>query len=276
MEDYLKNYSEITNYISHFNSDNINVVWVKYVSKDIPHKWDVHAHDCHEFMYHLGGKGTVKLTDGQLHKNNLAVIASDLIYIPPGIAHEGLSDLQWSEEMVVVHFTMPTSYHFRHFIKMKCSNDAFSLLFRQIAAEYINRNEYYQQLINHYLANIILMLKRDFMMIADMKKDITSWSIRYMHDHISEKISIEELAASVHMSESSFSKFFSRKMGTSPLHYFNLLKIDLAKQHLVNRNQPINEIAEKLGYTDPFYFSRIFRKVVGISPRQFRKNYHSE
>ncbi|HBR01929.1 MAG TPA: hypothetical protein DD738_04900 [Ruminiclostridium sp.] len=275
MEDYFKNYAEIANYISHFNTENINVLWVKHVTKDIPHKWDVHTHDCHEFMYHLGGKGTVKLTDGQLHKNNLAVIASDLIYIPPGIAHEGLSDLQWSEEMVVVHFIMPVSYHFQTYIKIKCANDAYPWLFRQVAAEYNNKNEHYQQLINNYLANIILMLKRDFMMNADMKKDIISWSIQYMHDHISDKISIKELAASVHMSESSFSKFFTKKTGTSPLHYFNLLKIDLAKQQLINKTQPINEIAEKLGYTDPFYFSRIFSKVVGISPRQFRKNYYS-
>jgi AraC family transcriptional regulator of arabinose operon len=273
MVDYFEDYAEVSNYLSQFSKENLNVVWVKQVTKDIPHRWDVHVHDSHEFMYHLGGKATIKMNDGKSHGDSLAVIASDLLYIPPRIAHEGFSDLEWSEEMIVVHFTMPTEYDFKTYIKLKCSDNAYPWLFRQIAKEYSSSEDYHVELMNHYLTSIVLMLKRQFVSQPNIKKDIISWSIRCMVDHIYDKINIEELANSVYMSESSFSKLFKKRIGTSPLHYYNLLKVEIAKEDLLAKNLHVGEIAEMLGYEDPLYFSRIFKKEVGLSPREFRKSY---
>ena len=94
--------------------------------------------------------------------------------------------------------------------------------------------------------------------------------IAYMHENIDRKLTLEELAAVSNQSIPHFSMSFKKKTSRSPIDYFNYLKIQKACQLLDFTDLHINEIAEKLSYVDPFYFSRLFKKVMGIAPRLYR------
>jgi AraC-like DNA-binding protein len=95
--------------------------------------------------------------------------------------------------------------------------------------------------------------------------------IEYMKLHLEEPISRNALAKLISVSPSYFSTLFKEKTGDSPMQYLLCLRIDRAKQLLRNTKMSVNDIAPKVGFTDSFYFSRMFTKEAGLSPRNFRK-----
>jgi AraC-like DNA-binding protein len=95
-------------------------------------------------------------------------------------------------------------------------------------------------------------------------------TIRYMLNHVTEQKSLADFAAQAHLSPSHFSRSFREKTGYSPIDYFIRLKIQKACELLESSNQPVNQIGAYLGYSDPYYFSRLFKKIIGRSPRAYR------
>lgn len=103
--------------------------------------------------------------------------------------------------------------------------------------------------------------------------DFADKAIQYMQNAIEESISVEELAQHVNYSVSYFHSSFKEKTGFSPIHYFNQLKIQKACQYLSFSGLSIKEISHKLGFNDPFYFSRLFKNMMGLSPNKYRQIY---
>jgi transcriptional regulator GlxA family with amidase domain len=91
-----------------------------------------------------------------------------------------------------------------------------------------------------------------------------------MLENISKKFSLEELAKNVSLSSSHFSRLFLSRTGHSPIDYFIQLKIQRACRLLDNSGWMIADVAREMGFEDQFYFSRQFRKVMSMSPREYR------
>lgn len=99
--------------------------------------------------------------------------------------------------------------------------------------------------------------------------------IAYMQENKYQKLTLKELSDFMNLSAYYLSKIFKESTGYSIIDYFNKMKIDEAKAMLAEGNIKIKEIAKKLGFSDEFYFSRIFKKTEGVSPSEFcNKNVH--
>ncbi len=72
----------------------------------------------------------------------------------------------------------------------------------------------------------------------------------------------------VNLSVSHFCMLFKNKIGYTPVEYVNHLKVQIACQYLQFTNHRIKEIAELIGMEDPYYFSRLFQSLMGVSPKQ--------
>lgn len=120
----------------------------------------------------------------------------------------------------------------------------------------------------HFIA---LFIFRDAEVKSYQEHDMVTEAIRFLKANIHKMMTVEEMAGHFHYSASHFSALFRNKTGHSPLEYFIQLKIHYACQLLDQSTLRIKEIATKVGYSDPYYFSRLFYKVMGIAPNKYRQ-----
>ncbi len=94
----------------------------------------------------------------------------------------------------------------------------------------------------------------------------------YIRCHLSEDLSLRQIAKSVHMSPKYLSNLFKSREHCPISEYIINIRLETAMLMLKQTDKSITEIALSVGYGDPLYFSRIFRSRVGISPSEWRKN----
>ena len=93
---------------------------------------------------------------------------------------------------------------------------------------------------------------------------------RIEQDYMSEDISLNSVAAEVCMSPSYFSSVFSKEMGKTFIEYLTEVRMEKAKQYLACSSMKTSEISYEVGYKDPHYFSYIFKKTQGCTPKEYR------
>jgi AraC-like DNA-binding protein len=96
--------------------------------------------------------------------------------------------------------------------------------------------------------------------------------VSWMQAHLSSPLKLAEAAAKQRISAAHLSRLFKAGTGSSPIHFFNRLKIDTASDLLRTTALPIKDIALELGFCDEFYFSRLFKQYRGVSPSSFREH----
>lgn len=101
--------------------------------------------------------------------------------------------------------------------------------------------------------------------------DLVDSIIVYLRDHLHEPFDRKAVAAKLSLSPGYFSVLFKRYTGWTPIEYVTKLRIDRAKQLLIGSDMSIGRIAGEVGYADPLYFTRLFTRLTGVSPREFRK-----
>jgi AraC-like DNA-binding protein len=96
--------------------------------------------------------------------------------------------------------------------------------------------------------------------------------IEWMERHSDEFTSNQALASKVNMAANSFARLFKDNTGITPQQYLSRLRIDKACEMLHHTHLSIDKIAEQCGFSDRYHFSKVFSKVLGVSPGFYRKN----
>lgn len=147
----------------------------------------------------------------------------------------------------------------------------FDLLFRVLGGHYTLGNFIYiSQVLSLILSEAYFREKHDS--VQEQNKHVTN-IIRYMYKHLDENLTLADLAAKFELSKSYLNAIFQKYTQHAPMDFFIRLKMKQACRLLRTTDLYVYQIAEALGYGDPYYFSRIFRKMVGMSPKEYK---HSE
>ncbi len=101
-------------------------------------------------------------------------------------------------------------------------------------------------------------------------RNIVDRAIAIMKERVEETLGLDELTNELGISTTYFCRLFKKRMELTPIDYFNRLKIQRACQYLDFTDMAIQEIANAIGYDDPFYFSRAFKRVMGVPPLRYR------
>ncbi len=94
---------------------------------------------------------------------------------------------------------------------------------------------------------------------------------QFIDSHLTETFNMDMLTHRMHMSAGHLSRFFKKHIGQAPSAYHQQQRLKLAADFLTNSNLSVKQISEQLGYSDPFYFSGVFKKAYGRSPSGYRK-----
>lgn len=97
--------------------------------------------------------------------------------------------------------------------------------------------------------------------------------LRYIDSHYHEQdLALKKVADIFFYTEKYLSSLFKKKTGEKFTDYLNNLRIDAAVRHIRNGDKSVSAIAEKCGFSDPYYFSRVFRKVMAVTPTEYIKS----
>lgn len=185
-----------------------------------------------------------------------------------------------------VHFTgneaekLLNDYDFKKGNNLFFSGSSFDYrwIFNQIIRELQLRRKNYDDLLTLSLRNIFLMVNR---YLSESKNagygilDEMENAVHYFNENYHKNILIEEYAASRHMTVCWFIQNFKSFTKTTPMQYLVSLRITNAMKLFENREYNVSQVSAAVGYENPLYFSRLFKKHTGMSPSEYRKRIHS-
>lgn len=103
------------------------------------------------------------------------------------------------------------------------------------------------------------------------KNEHVERALSLMTKLVREKLSSDDLAGMLGISEEYFIRLFRHHVGMSPFQYFTRLKIEAASAVLIDNQLTIGDVGYRFGFENPFHFTKVFKKCTGLSPREYRK-----
>lgn len=230
------------------------------------------------FIYCIDGFGSYDV-DGKHYE----VSPNQYFILPAGKPHTYQADTAQPWTIYWIHFSGSLAEHYaadtmapisvNPGLHSRISNriNMFEELFDALNSGYSIENiRYSMSLFHHYLSS--LRYVRQYREAGGQPdgNDVVDAAIHFMKENLERHITLQEVADFTGYSPSFFSRLFKTKTGHSPLNYINLLKIKRACLMLDTTHMKVNQICHKLGMDDPYYFSRLFSKIMGMSPRSYR------
>lgn len=223
-----------------------------------------HCHDCIELIYFL--YGNARVITGQ---TSVQASFYDMIVYPKGKPHTESLQFDHHQEIICLWVDIP-GLEFTDIMRIQDKDAHLKWLMEAIHTEYKSKTPS-RSLIDHYVKSVALLIGRSYFE-KQTQSDMISRVILYMQDHLTESISVQQLADMVYVSKSYLSRAFKQKTGLSLMEYLNSLRMEAAKAMLAASTLNTEEIAYRTGYHSTKFFYRAFRAYTGMSTREYRRN----
>lgn len=251
--------------------------------------WKIARHrmETHNLVYIYDGKGVF---DNGLGKR--AVKSGDLVYFAPGDLQYMTTDRQTPLRLYTVNFfaavprfddggwtIKPAEFEFPfvNSLEDEAVRQRFVLLFRRLHHLFpltdTVRKSRHRETLTELLALAELCTGGKSLSYSVRGK--INKSVHYMADNYKKRITLAELSAEADLSPSYFSAAFREITGKPPIDYLIHLRVFKAKQFLGD-GMSVTAAAEAAGFSDIYYFSNVFKRLEGVSPKQFKTNLKKE
>jgi len=232
----------------------------------------------HILIYCTEGNGWI-----EMDAKKIDIDPSQLIIIPANTPHQYGSSENDPWTIYWFHFSGEISDNIVNLIIQKTKKSQpnigfsenriklFEEIYTNLERGYIMDNLLHVNMtFYHFLSSTIYEEKFNFKE-SNTEKNRIDLLLDYVQNNLGIPFKLEELALHTNLSISQFSSLFKSRTGYSPIEYVNHLKIQKACQQLLLTEYPVKQISFNLGIEDPYYFSRLFSKVMGISPGNYRR-----
>lgn len=142
---------------------------------------------------------------------------------------------------------------------------------RQDYLNRINGMNHYEEIRTWFLTKIQDACRNVVTKKEEQETNLITIAREYIDHHYQNELSLDETSRQVNISPYYFSKLFKEEMGQSFIEYVTGIRIEKAKELLTTTDKSMKEICNAVGYADPNYFSRTFKKNVGYTPTEFKE-----
>lgn len=149
----------------------------------------------------------------------------------------------------------------------------FKMMYKNIVKGTKDSEAVSQYLLKALLLIILNQLPLEQENFEAEKNDLIAYIKKYIDTHYLENLTLESLSQTMHISPSFLSHQFKKLTGFAPIQYIMRRRIGKAQSLLISTNESITEIAAMVGYDNTSYFNSIFKKIVGMPPKNYRKYY---
>lgn len=235
--------------------------------------------DCNSYIiiFCSNGKGFFSLNGGEKR----TVTKGQILIIPPNTPHcyGSLADTPWSiywmhlsgksvsdlfsssdYNSMIVDIPLPSQAKFIELFEEVYINLEYNLNLQSPV--------YLSKIVEHIIGLIYDSFNKSS--YPTKTNSTVEVAISYMSQHLRENITLDDLCKNTGFSRPHLNNIFKKATGFSPVTYFLHLKIRSCCKYLDFTDLSIKEISDKFGFSDPYYFSRLFKKVMGESPRKYR------
>lgn len=233
-------------------------------------EYPMHCHDSWEILFNIEGTGVATIGD-----ERYTFQPGTIFCIRPGVMHGKYAKDGFLDGGILINDFCFKNEHGDVFVFQDDERNSLYELYK-IALNYSMDPE-----IGSFGEKFLTSLMDAIQNLLSKWKfsDVKNEEVRYIQNVLSEHVSdfdfdLESLLESSSYSKNYIRKLFKEQCGYTPVQYYNRLKVILAKQLILQKKSTlsIGEIALACGIADPYYFSRLFKKIEGCSPMMFYKN----
>ncbi|MDY3007114.1 AraC family transcriptional regulator [Anaerococcus sp. AGMB00486] len=262
----------------------LNVLYAKKNSSSNKISSRIHFHPFTEFYFIIDGNGKFSIEDKMID-----VKKDDFLIINSNVGHSIYSSKD-DENLIYVSFGVDSifvksvdnnenleedKYYYNSIDEMK---DYFLNSFNDINNEFNSKDPYSKSMANAKASEFVITLLRnlsdEFKITNDIKinKQI-DYIKNFIDNNYSEDIRLENLSKMAYMNKFHLISEFKQNYRVTPIEYLILKRIEVTKNLLISTNHSMEEISSIVGFNSQSYFNQVFKKKVGITPSQFRKNH---
>ncbi|MFW4481622.1 MmsAB operon transcriptional regulator MmsR [Pseudomonas aeruginosa] len=240
------------------------------------HRMSRERHDEHLLIYCSEGQGLLRVREGEAWRE-YRVGSGDLLWLPPGMAHDYAADDRQPWTIFWTHLRGDSATWLQH------SSGYRDTPLRHWGLQHALLGGFEQLLevrhsgyrFQHFL--LAASRLRSLLCQLPLLRPLREGSLdldglhAYMREHLHARLELERLAAFCNLSKFHFVSRYKAITGRTPIQHFLHLKIEYACQLLDSSDQSVARVGQAVGYDDSYYFSRLFSKVMGLSPSAYRQ-----
>ena len=266
------------------------------LKKDFVDKTEIH--DFWEIVYLESGEALIEAGDQEFH-----LLSGEVFFHKPGEAHSIKPQNSEITVFFISFYSSSKAMALFEKLKLSLSLESKKLVYKiydEARNIFINRTEIEdektfaskslqlnpplgaQQLYKLYIEEFLLNTARE----AQKEKNIITYATKenyekiiieeiiiFLTERVCSNVSINELCRSLNYSRTYLSSLFKKHRKTSIISYYNMLKVKEAKKLLRDKTLSVSEVSAKLGFDNPYYFSRVFKNYENISPSDYKRNF---
>lgn len=243
------------------------------------------SHGHYEIYFLMNGERNYFIDDAIYH-----IESESIVIVPPQVLHRTIGDKQGTYSRILLN--VPQNFIDDRIMTDCLKNEKclvfniplqrrylFERLFENMEYEYGKKDKYSEIQIKNYIYELIVLLIRlkesenFFENDAETDKYIGN-AARYIRENFEKKLTLDSVADKMNMSKSYFCKLFKKKTGFGFADYLAGVRITEGAKLLTDTRLSVTEIAMRCGYNDSAYFTAVFKKIKGVTPIKYRKNYN--